>query len=150
MTSRIARMPKATVATRSPKKYSGRWNCILLVGFGVSSLSYERSGCGLPAFEPNQPDKESADAHRHGDAKEPERDHAQHGWPIAVSPFHVLIGIHQVTAFEAGRDVRGITRHLLRFELGHARLQLGVVRHQRVVASRVHVVAVMVGPPGAV
>src|SRR6266705_5842124 len=128
MISRIARMPKATVATRSPRKYSGRWNCIESVSceLGLQFRVSNRSGCGLPAFEPNQPDKESADAQRHGDAKEPECDHAQHGRSIAVSPFHVLVGIHEVAALKAGRHVARITRHLLRFQLGHARLQLCV------------------------
>src|SRR5260221_3022780 len=145
-------MPKATVATRSPRKYSGRWNCIFVkLGYWRGSVwAVTGSGCGLPAFEPNQPDKESADTQRHRDAKKPKRDHAQHGRPIAVSPFHIMIGIHEVAALEAGRHVRWITRHLLRLQLGHARLQLGVGRHQGVVTSRVHVVAVMISPPGAV
>ena len=58
---------------------------------------------------------------------------------------HMLVGIHQI-AVEPGRDVGGIARKLLRFQLVDSRPQVLVVSHQRLVTSRVHVVAMMVSP----
>src|SRR5436309_8505170 len=114
-------MPNATVATRSPRKKSGRWNSIRvnwvkwlgeldeLNGFSVCLFG---SGCGWPAFEPNQPYKEPGCAERQRDAKEPESDCSRGRGPVAVSAVHMLVRIHQVPV-QTRRRIIGVGRGLL-------------------------------------
>src|SRR5262245_30967128 len=104
---RMATMPNATVARTSPKKYSGRCNnMVLFSGF--------KSGCGLPAFEPNQPDEKAAKRRCRRDGQNPESNGAGRRRAIAVGALDILVGIHQVPV-QPGRRITLVAQHLLRF-----------------------------------
>src|ERR1017187_3147587 len=60
-----------------------------------------------------------------------------------------MVGIHQIPVNARRRIIR-VARRLLGLQLCDARLQLLVIGHQRLVSRRVHVVAVMICPPGPV
>src|SRR5208337_5045750 len=105
---RMARTPKAAVAARSVRKYSGMCVCMLDI---VSNF-----GSGLPAFKPNQPDTKCGKTQRHRNAQQPKSNSARSRRPGAVSVRHVLVGIHQV-AVESGGNVVGVARRLLGLEL---------------------------------
>src|SRR6266498_795768 len=111
---RMATMPKAIVATRSPGKYSGRWNCIIVLRVC--------SGCSLPAFEPNQPDEKGAEADgaRHG--YNPKTNHSCPGRAVLIRAVYILIGIHEV-AIQSGRHIRRVALNLLGLQFGHASFQ---------------------------
>jgi len=106
------------------------------------------SGC-LPAFEPNQPDEECAPGRGGGHCENPKRNRPAGGGTIGVSAAHVLVGIHQI-AVEAGGSVGCVARRLFCFELGHSLFELLIAGQQRLVARRVHVITMVVSPPGLV
>ena len=107
------------------------------------------SGCGLPAFEPNQPNEKGEKADGEGGGKDPEGDVSEARGAVAVIVFDVVVRIHQV-AVNADRGVVRVAGNLLRFELGDAGFELLIAFHEGLVAGGIHVVAMMIGPIGAV
>src|SRR5260370_40930890 len=108
-----------------------------------------KSSCGLPAFEPNQPNEENGHARSQGQAEYPKSRGSQGRGTVAVRPGYRLVGIHEV-AIQRRRCVVRVAGGVLGFELLDTGLELLVAGDECLVARRVHVVTMMIGPPGAV
>src|SRR3954453_18684539 len=118
MISKIARMPKANVATKSPKKYSGKWNSIFCFSGPVVLTVFKFVLiCAIrisPSLEENKPDEKHAEAYSNRHAENPKGGFSRMGRAILIiliALIYILVRVHQVlVCAQTGRSIRRITR----------------------------------------